>query len=65
MCLIQILLPVYNNTEEPFPQEMYKQVRKQLTEKFGGLTSYVRSPLLDYGKKILKKRFAMILLFMK
>jgi len=44
MYLIQILLPLYANNGSPFPQEEYLRVRNELTERFGGLTTYVRSP---------------------
>ena len=42
--LIQILLPVYDNTGNHFPAGQYEQVRDELTERFGGITTYVRSP---------------------
>lgn len=44
MVLIQILLPLYDNNGQPFPQETYNGVRDELTQQFGGLTTYVRSP---------------------
>ena len=44
MHLVQILLPLYDNNGEPFPQREYVQVRDELTERFGGITTYVRSP---------------------
>lgn len=44
MHLIQILLPLYDNNGEPFPQLEYVQVRDELTDRFGGITTYVRSP---------------------
>ncbi len=44
MVLIQILLPLYDNDGNLFPQEMYNSVRDELTGQFGGLTTYVRSP---------------------
>lgn len=42
--LIQILLPVYDNAGNHFPPHQYEQVRNELTERFGGITTYVRSP---------------------
>jgi len=42
--LIQLLLPLCDNEGHPFPQSMYLQVRDELTEQFGGITAYVRSP---------------------
>jgi hypothetical protein len=44
MHLIQILLPVYDKAGARFPQGQYDQVAKELTERFGGLTAYVRAP---------------------
>jgi len=42
--LIQILLPLYDNTATPFPPKDYARVRDELTEQFGGVTAYLRSP---------------------
>lgn len=44
MHLIQILLPLYDNDGIPFPQRQYLEVRDELTERFGGVTGYLRSP---------------------
>ena len=44
MYLIQILLPLYANDGRQFPQTEYIRVRDELTDAFGGLTTYVRSP---------------------
>ena len=44
MYLIQILLPLYDNQGDPFPPRDYVHVRDELTERFGGITAYVRSP---------------------
>jgi hypothetical protein len=42
--LVQILLPLRNNQGEPFPKKAFDQVRDELTESFGGVTFYRRSP---------------------
>jgi hypothetical protein len=42
--LIQILLPLYDNEQHPFPRHFYVKVGEILTERFGGLTAYNRSP---------------------
>ena len=42
MHLVQILLPLFD--QQSFPPEQYTQVRKELTERFGGLTVYRRAP---------------------
>jgi len=44
MHLVQILLPVYDNDGRPFPVSSYADVRRELTERFGGLTAYSRAP---------------------
>jgi hypothetical protein len=44
MYLIQILLPLYDNGGNPFPQRDYSRVRDELTERFGGITAFIRSP---------------------
>lgn len=51
MYLIQILLPLYDNDGQPFPQEEFILVRDELTERFGGLTTYVRSPAKGLWKE--------------
>jgi hypothetical protein len=42
--LIQLLLPLYDNEGQAFPESQFAQVRKELTERFGGLTAYTRAP---------------------
>lgn len=44
MYLIQLLLPVRDNAGRPFPSELFGAVRAVLTDRFGGLTAYARSP---------------------
>jgi len=44
MHLVQILLPLYDNAQNPQPPEQFRRVRKELTERFGGLTVYTRAP---------------------
>ena len=44
MQLIQILLPLYDNAGEPLPAELFTEVRQQLADRFGGLTTYSRAP---------------------
>lgn len=44
MTLVQLLLPLYGPQHAPFPQSMYEEVSRELTERFGGLTAYVRAP---------------------
>jgi hypothetical protein len=44
MHLIQILLPVYDNDGRAFDRALFDAVRTELTERFGGVTAFVRSP---------------------
>jgi hypothetical protein len=44
MYLVQILLPLYDNDGTTFPQDEYERVRDELTDIFGGITAYLRSP---------------------
>ncbi len=51
MYLVQILLPLYTNNRQLFPDEAYDRVRETLTERFGGVTAYQRSPALGHWKQ--------------
>ena len=51
MHLIQILLPLYTNNRQLFPDTLYESVRETLTERFGGVTAYQRSPALGHWKQ--------------
>ena len=42
--LIEILLPLTDNSGEPFPAELQAAVRDELAEHFGGVTAFTRSP---------------------
>jgi len=42
--LIQLLLPVYDNSGSQFPLAHYSAVRDERTDRFGGLTAYTRAP---------------------
>ena len=44
MHLVEILLPLNDNNGRPFDAEKYVAVREHLTERFGGLTAFSRSP---------------------
>ena len=44
MHLVQILLPLHDNHQQPFPRSDFDRVRAELTENFGGVTAFVRSP---------------------
>lgn len=44
MHLVQLLLPVADNAGQRFPASLYEDVASDLTERFGGVTAYTRSP---------------------
>ena len=44
MHLVQILLPLYDNEGRPFVAQDFDRVRDELTQKFGGVTTFRRSP---------------------
>lgn len=44
MYLVQLLLPLYDNEGKAFGKPMLDRVRNELTERFGGVTAYRRSP---------------------
>jgi hypothetical protein len=44
MHLVEILLPLHDNAGKPFGAGKYAKVRQHLTERFGGLTAFTRSP---------------------
>jgi hypothetical protein len=44
MHLIEILLPLLDTDGAAFPAESYDQLANELTERFGGVTSFARSP---------------------
>lgn len=50
MFLIQLLLPLHDNAGKPFPREFFEEVRRVLTERFGGVTAYQRSPAIGFWK---------------
>ncbi|NYZ63052.1 hypothetical protein [Luteimonas deserti] len=44
MHLIQFFLPLRDNDGDAFPRAMFDTVRSELTERFGGVTAFVRTP---------------------
>ena len=50
MHLVQLLLPVYDNDKRAFPRAYFDQVRLELTQQFGGVTAFVRSPAVGFWK---------------
>ena len=50
MYLIQLLLPLYDNDKRAFARAYFDQVRHELTDRFGGVTAFVRSPAVGVWK---------------
>ena len=48
--LVQILLPLHMRDGTSVPQETFARVRVELTERFGGVTAYSRSPATGMWK---------------
>ncbi|TPG77993.1 hypothetical protein [Pseudomonas mandelii] len=44
MHLIEIFLPLNTNDGTPQPVELFRRVREQLAEQFGGVTAFTRNP---------------------
>jgi hypothetical protein len=44
MHLVQFLLPLRDNDGCPFPRAEFDRVNQELTDRFGGVTAYLRSP---------------------
>lgn len=44
MHLVQLFLPLYDNEGNLFPRARLDEVRGELTDRFGGVTAFVRSP---------------------
>jgi hypothetical protein len=42
--LIQLLLPVRDQQGRAYPRDLYDDLARRLTERFGGVTAYSRSP---------------------
>ncbi|MEN1959224.1 hypothetical protein WCE41_02610 [Luteimonas sp. MJ246] len=44
MYLIQLFLPLYDNDGSVIARSLHDAVRNELTDRFGGVTAFVRSP---------------------
>jgi hypothetical protein len=42
--LIEFFLPTFDNDAKPFAKSQFDRVRRELTERFGGVTAFTRSP---------------------
>lgn len=69
MHLIQLFLPVYDNNGKSFPNDFYIRIRKELVQKFGGLTAFTRSPAdglwKDEDDKITKDKIVIFEVMLK
>ena len=57
MHLVQLLLPLYDNEGRAFPREQLRGVRDELTRRFGGVTTYDRTPaagIVEAGQHIVR-----------
>ena len=50
MHLIQLLLPLHDNDGRAFSPDYFTQVRGELTERFGGVTAFIRAPAVGLWK---------------
>ena len=46
MFLVEFFLPVFDNDGVHFPKDEFDRVRRDLTERFGGVTAFMRSPAM-------------------
>ena len=44
MYLVQLLIPVRDESGRRFPRSLYEDLSRELTDRFGGLTAYTRAP---------------------
>ena len=44
MKLVQIFIPLTDGSGKPFPGTLYERERKELTDRFGGMTAYMQAP---------------------
>lgn len=51
MHLVQVLLPLYDNEGKAFGPRLFAAVRLELTERFGGVTAFTRSPARGLWKE--------------
>ena len=44
MHLVEVFLPLNTNADTPQPIELFRRVREQLADQFGGVTAFTRNP---------------------
>jgi hypothetical protein len=50
MYLVEILLPLFDKSGVRFPKSTFDQVRNDCTERFGGVTAFLRAPAVGLWK---------------
>ena len=51
MFLVQMLLPLYDGAGQRVPHGRFADLRSELTERFGGVTAFLRSPAQGMWKE--------------
>src|SRR5512132_2990872 len=51
MYLVQALLPLVDDKGQRFGEPVFEAVRRELTQRFGGVTAFMRSPAVGLWKK--------------
>jgi hypothetical protein len=51
MHMIHLLLPLHDNNRRQFEPQQFQIVRRELTERFGGVTAFLRSPAVGLWKE--------------
>lgn len=51
MYLVELFLPLTDNAGAPFSQSHYGAVERELSQRFGGITSYPRAPASGLWKQ--------------
>ena len=51
MQLVELLLPLHDNDGRDFPPDYFTEVRAELTERFGGVTAFIRAPAVGLWKE--------------
>jgi hypothetical protein len=44
MYLVQIFLPRADNSDEPFPREVFDRAKEELAQRYDGVTAYLQAP---------------------
>jgi hypothetical protein len=44
MYLVEILLPLADNSGEAYPEDILRNIQSELADRFGGLTAHTRAP---------------------